>query len=262
MVFFVCIGMNNSRFLFLPPLLVSILLFTVGNLKLGIFLNRAVNFIFSPITIPIQSTRVGLQNSLVYLKDLPNTNRQLREQKVLISHLVWENETLKQTLKDTKNQTQLKNSYQKVLPVKISSHAGKIFATSSQSTQEVIAGMPVVSGNILLGLVTDINDSNIGIISLESNLFPAIPIKGVSGPEGVYRYNNGTSQIINVPSQTPIILGDFVLTETSDLIPANLLIGKITKLLTTPQEPIQKGEITIYDNLQNSPDNLVIIVKP
>lgn len=203
-----------------------------------------------------------MQNGLSYYKNIPNANKQLREQKVLVAHLIWENETLKQAIKDTKTQERLQTNYQKVIPIKISQSLGKIFATTSQTFNEVTVGMPVVSGNILLGIITEINESNVSIISLEDNLFPTIAIKGSSGPKGVYRHSTGVSQIVNVPSQTPLILGDFILTETNDLLPANLLIGKITKLLTTVQEPIQKGEISLYESLQNSPDNLVIIVKP
>lgn len=254
--------MNNSKLVFLPPLLVSILLFTLSNLKLGIFLNQSVNFIFSPITLPVGSAHQSVQNNIRYFNGLSDVSRQNREQKVLIAHLVWENETLKQAIKDTNTETKLKGNYQKVVPVKISQSSGKTIATSSQPLSEIKSGMPIVSGNILLGLVTEITDNNISIISLEDELFPAIAIRGALGPKGVYKHTNGISQIVNVPSQTPLILGDFVLSEPSEFIPPNLLIGKITKLLTSPQEPIQKAEISNYESLQNSPDNVVIIVKP
>ena len=122
--------------------------------------------------------------------------------------------------------------------------------------------MPVVSGNIFLGLVTEVNKNLISLTTLEDDLFPPINLKSSTGPKGVYRHFGGQPQIINVPSQTPLILGDFVLTEASDNIPENLLIGKIAKINTTPQEPLQKGEVSLYDSLTNSPENLVIIVKP
>lgn len=254
--------MNNSKLLFLPPLLVSILLFTVSNLKFGLFLNNFSLAVFGPVTRPIALARLDLQKKQNFYLSLPETGKVNREQKVLIAHLIWENETLKQALKESKTQDLLQSNYKKVLPIKISSLTGKIIATSSQSLSEVKPGMPVVSGNILLGQVTEVSDSSLNIIPLEDDLFPNIAVRGSTGPKGVFRHVNGTSQIINVSSQTPLILGDFVLTEATDIIPANLLIGKITKLLTSPQEPIQKGEINIYDTLQNSPDNLVIILKP
>lgn len=262
MVFLVCMSLNNSRLLFLPPLLVSILLFTVSNLKFGYFLNTTSLFIFTPLVKPILNGQLSFQNKINYLQNLPEINRQNREQKVLLAHLIWENETLKQSLKDTKTEEQLKNSYQKIIPIKISSLTGKVIATSSQSLAEVSPGMPVVSGNILLGLVTQVNKNSLNLISLENDLFPNLPVRGSSGPKGVFRHTNGVSQIVNVPSQTPLVLGDFVLTEASDIMPPNILIGKITKLLTTPQEPIQKGEISIYDNFKNSPDNIVVVIKP
>jgi cell shape-determining protein MreC len=254
--------MNNSKLVFLPPLLLSILLFTLSNLKLGIFLNQSTNFILSPLTIPVSTIHEVVQNKIQFFKSLSDLSRQSREQKVQIAHLIWENETLKQAIKDTNTETLLKGNYQKVIPVKISQSSGKTIATSTQPLDEIKPGMPAVSGNILLGIVTEVNDKNISIISLEEDLFPAISIRGALGPKGVFKHANGINQIINVPSQTPLILGDFILSEPSEFIPPNLLIGKITKLLTTPQEPIQKAEINIYESLQNSPDNVVIIVKP
>jgi len=254
--------MNNSKLLFLPPLLVSILLFTVSNLKLGLFLNNFSLAVFGPVVKPIAFARLDLQKKQNFFQNLPEINKQNREQKVLISQLIWENETLKQAFKESKTQELLQNNYKKVLPIKISSLTGKIIATSTQPLTEVKPGMPVVASNILLGVVTEVGNNSLNIISLEDDLFPNLAIHGATGPKGVFRHSSGTSQIVNVSSQTPLILGDFVLTETTDTIPANLLIGKITKLLTSPQEPIQKGEINIYDSFQNSPDNIVVILKP
>jgi hypothetical protein len=57
-------------------------------------------------------------------------------------------------------------------------------------------------------------------------------------------------------------LGDFVLSEASELIPANLLVGKVTKILTSPQDPIQKGEVSLYETIQHLNDNIVVILKP
>lgn len=262
MVFLVCTDMNNSKLLFLPPLLVSILLFTISNLKLGLFLNNTTALLLSPITKPTLASRLLLNQQTKYLQSLPQVNLQNREQKILIAHLVWENEKLKQILKDTKTEELLKTNYQKVLPLNITNTTGKIIATSTQSLNQVKPGMPVVLENILLGLVSDISDESLTITTLQDDVFPAISLKSASGPKGVYRHINGSSIMTNVPSQTPLILGDFVLSEATDLIPANLLVGKVTKILTNPQDPIQKGEVTLYETIQHLSDNIVVILKP
>ncbi len=254
--------MNNTIASYLPPLLLSILLFTIHNLKVGSFVENSINFIFSPLTSPLLETRSYYQKQISLLQSLPETGKQNREQKVLIAHLIWENENLKQSLKESKIESNAKSNYEKVIPIKVTIASGKIIATSTQPLTELKSGMPVVSGNILLGQVTEISSTNINLISLNDPLFPPIPVRGASGPTGVFRYQNNLAQIINVSSQTPLILGDFILTESTDLIPANLLVGKLTKLTTSPQEPLQKGEITLYDTIQNSLENIVVVVKP
>lgn len=255
--------MNTTKITSLVlPLLVSILLFTVSNLKLGLFLNELIKNTFYPITTPTIKTRNYLTNKAKYLNTLPVVEKQNREQKFLIAHLVWENENLKQAIKDSKTQVSLSQSYHKVLPIKISGSSSKLIATSSLPLSEVKPGMVVVSGNILLGLVTNISQNSISLISVEDDLFPTISLRTSSGPKGSFKHTNTTSQIINVPSQTPLILGDFVLTEATDLIPPNLLVGKITKILSNTQDPLQKGEVSIYDSIQTTQNNLVVIIEP
>ncbi len=254
--------MTNGKLTFLPSLLISILLFTTSNLKLGNFLNSFFAASFYPLSAPLSNLKAYYQSQINTIKNLPNTNKQNREQKVFIAHLVRENELLKQTLKDSKVESNLKNNYQEVLAIKVSGSRGKIVATSTQDLDKLKSGMPVVNGNILLGMVTEVNQNIINIISLEDDLFPPLNLKSASGPEGVYRHHNGIPQIVNVPSQTPIILGDFVLTNPTDQIPANLLVGKVSKVTTSPQDPLQKGEVTLYDSFSNNPDNIVIILKP
>lgn len=254
--------MTNSKLSFVPTLLISILLFTTSNLKLGNFLNSFFTAVFQPLSSPLISLKSSYQLQTNAIKNLPSINKQNREQKVFIAHLVRENELLKQSLKDSKVENNLKNNYQEVLPIKVSGSRGKIVATSTQQLDKLKSGMPVVNGNILLGIVTEINQNIINIISLEDDMFPTLSLKSASGPEGVYRHHNGIPQIVNVPSQTPIILGDFVLTNPTDMIPANLLVGKVSKVTTSPQDPLQKGEVNLYDSFSNNPDNIVIILKP
>lgn len=254
--------MYNTKTTIIPTFLISILLFTTSNLKIGKFLNNFFTAIFQPISTILSQSRASYQNQIDLLRDIPEVNKQNREQKVLISHLIKENENLKQILKDSKIENDLKGNYQKVIPLKVNRIKNKVIATTSQSTTEIKPGMPIVNGNILLGLVTDISENIISITSLEDDLFPPINLKSSTGPRGVFRHFDNNPQIINVPSQTPIILGDFVLTEASEYLPENLLVGKVSKITTSPQDPLQKGEVTLYDTFASSPNNIVVIVKP
>lgn len=257
MIFLVCMST------ILAPLLCSILLSTLSNLKLGHQINLTLSQIVSPFTYPINLLNQATKNKIIYLKSLPRLERQNREQKVLIAHLLWQNENLKTGLKNENTEKIFQNKYQKTVSVETSGTSGRYLATTFQDTSEIISGMPLVSGNILLGFVTEkINKNTLRIITIDDNQNPLIPVHTASGQKGVYKFIEGHPQIVNVPSQTPLILGDFVLTEASEIIPANLLIGKITEILTAPQDPLQKGKIDLYDSLENNPEHLAIIVKP
>lgn len=232
------------------------------NLKTGQQINFILEKILSPVTTPVNLLNHYTRTKISYLKNIPELDRQLREQKVLIAHLLWQNETLKTSLKNEKTTTNLQNNYQKTLPIEIVGTTGKYLATTTQSTDEVLPGMPVVSGNILLGFVTEkINKNTLRIISLDDYQILPTDAHSASGQKGVYKYLDGYPQIVNVPSQTPLILGDFVLTEATENVPANLLIGKITEILTNPQDPLQKGRIDLYHTFENNPDNVAVIVK-
>ena len=55
---------------------------------------------------------------------------------------------------------------------------------------------------------------------------------------------------------------DPVIPEPGELIPANLIIGKITKIISAQQEPLQKAEVRLETNLRDNPSGLVIILQP
>lgn len=250
-----------SKTTFIPTVLISILLFTTSNLKIGQYTKIVFNALLYPLTGFLHYYESLYQTKLVFVKNLPNLNKQNREQKVFISYLIRENENLKQSLHDANIQNNFKDNYQKVIPIKISGFQNKLAATTTQNISEIKSGMPIITGNILLGLITQVNQSSLEVISLENEQLPPISLKSASGPEGSFKYINGVPQIINVPSQTPLILGDFVLTNPNDLIPANLLVGKISKIITTPQDPLQKAELTLYETLENKPEETVVVVQ-
>lgn len=247
----------------LPPLLLTILLSIISNLKTGEQINSFLSLVFSPLIAPVSYLNHVTTTKVSYLKSLPLLDLQNRQQKVLIAHLLWQNENLKTALKNENTEKLSQNNYQKVISVEIVGTSGKYLATTTQNTAEILPGMPLVSGNILLGFVTEkINDKTVRLLTLDQSSILPVVVHTASGQKGVYKFLESSPQIVNVPSQTPLILGDFVLTEAAENIPANLLVGKITEILTAPQDPLQKGKIDLYDSLENNPDNLAIIVRP
>ena len=265
MIFLDCRSNMNTSIkinLLLLPLLASILLSTVGKLKVGRSIDGLFYFVYFPATIPISKARLIVENKVIYLKNISGLEKQNHEQKTQIASLLSENEFLKQTLIDKKITDNLKNSFKGIIPVRLSGSSGKFIVSSTSSLEKVQPGQPLVSGNVLLGTVLEVKGTAVTITPLESEKSPVFPIRSASGQKGFYHYTNNQSLISDVPSQYPIILGDFIFTEPGELFPGNLIIGKITKLLTISQEPLQKAEVTLYDSLNANPDNLVIIIAP
>lgn len=244
------------------PLLLAILLSTASKLKIGNGINSFIYIITSPIHMPVSSLRLFTENKVKYFENLPRVEKQNRELKVQAAHLITENEFLKQKITDQTTLDSLKTSYKEALPVRLSGSTGKFTVSSSSPSDKVKLGQPLVAGNVLLGLVSDIKSSTYTITPLGNEKITTFSIRTSSGQKGTFKYLNQTSQITDVPSQNPLILGDFIISEPTEFFPGNLLIGKIVRLISTSQEPLQKAEIALYDTLDSNPDNLAIILQP
>lgn len=248
--------------LLLLPLFVSILFSTASKLKVGTKVDSLFFGALTPITKPVASLRLFTEKQYQALKNFPLLEKQNRDQKNQIATLIYENEYLKQSVTDKKILDNLKNSYTEFIPVRLTGSTGKFIVSSSLPLTNVRPGQPLVSKNILLGTVKEFTGNTITISPLDSDKSPAFPVRTISGQKGLYKYENNNPQIVDVPSQYPVILGDMVLTEPGELFPGNLIVGKTIRLLTISQEPLQKAEISLYDSLGNSPDNLAIVTKP
>lgn len=248
--------------LLLLPLFVSILLSTAGKLKVGAKVDSVFSTLLYPITQPISGLRLFTEKKYAYVTHLPVLEKENREQKNQLARLISENEYLKQSIADKKILDSFKSSYSGLVPVRLIGSSDKFVVSSSLPLTNVLPGQPLVSGNILLGTVKEIKKNTATITPLNSDKSPVFPTRTTTGQKGLYKFENNSPQIVDVPSLSPIILGDFVLTEPGDLFPANLIIGKTIRLITISQEPLQKAEISLFDTLDSSPNNLAIITQP
>ncbi len=246
----------------LIPLFCAILLTTVSKLKVGSKVDSVFYTLLYPVSTPISNLRLYSEKKYLLIKNFSVLEKQNREQKNQIASLISENEYLKQSITDKKVLDNLKNTFKSVVPVRLTGSSGKFVVSSSLSLDNVRPGQPLVSGSVLLGTVKDIKNNTVTITPLSSEKSPAFPVRTASGQKGLYKFVDNSPQIVDVPSQSPIILGDLVLTEPGDLFPGSLIIGKTVRLLTVSQEPLQKAEISLYDTLDSSPDNLAIITQP
>lgn len=246
----------------LLPLFFAILLTTVSKLTVGTKVDSFFYTILYPISAPISSLRLFTEKRYLSFKNFSLIEKQNREQKNQIASLISENEYLKQSIVDKKILDNLKNTFKSVIPVRLTGSSGKFVVSSSLPLDNVRPGQPLVSGSVLLGTVKDVKNNTVTITPLSSDKSPAFPVRTSSGQRGLFKFVDNNPQLVDVPSQSPIILGDIVLTEPGDLFPSSLIIGKTSRLLTVSQEPLQKAEISLYDTLDSSPDNLAIITSP
>ncbi len=252
---------TKINLLFLP-LLVSILLVTASKLKVGPTIDSFFYSLFYPITLPISKLRLISEQQISQIKGFPLLGRQIADLKNQNATLISENETLKQLVSDQKNLSNLQSPFKKVLPVHLIGSNGSFTVSSSFPLDKVRPGQVLIAGNILLGTVSEIKGSVVTITPLDSGKVPPFSVHTSSGQKGTYKYLNHLSQISDIPSQSPINLGDFILTEPHELFPGNLLVGKTVRLLSTSQEPLQKAEISLYSSLNDNLQNLAIILEP
>lgn len=247
--------------LLLLPLLVSILLSTAGKLKVGKSIDSVSYTILSPIYTPIGFLRKIADSQLSFVKSLPILRQQNKDLISQNSKLLSENERLKQSITDSKTLNS-GTGFKSVLPVRLTGSIGNNSVSSSLPIVNVKIGQPLVAGNTLIGIVSDIKGSVINISPLESDHLQAITVHTTSGQKGQYKYQNNTPQITDIPSLSPIVIGDYVFSEPSEQIPGNLVIGKLINIISAQQEPLQKAQIKLESSLEENPGGLFIILEP
>jgi len=254
--------MNSTKLnLLLLPLLFAILLSTAGKLKIGKTIDNVFYTILTPIHLPLGFIRQFTNTQISFINSLPRLKEQNKDLVSFNSRLLFENELLKQTLTDSKIIIQDSN-FKSILPVRLTGSLGSNFVSSSLPLDKVKPGQPLVFGKILLGTVADIKGSVININPLDSDHLEPFSVHTSSGQKGQYKYLANTPQITDIPSLSPIAYGDYVFTEPGELIPGNLIIGKITKIISAQQEPLQKAQIKLETTLREAPEGLAIILEP
>jgi len=252
---------NTKINLLILPLLIAILLSTLGKLKIGPAVNNVFYTVLTPIHFPIGLLRQNIDTQISYIKSIPK----LREQyQILLSqnaNLLSENEQLKQTLTDSKTIVSVSN-FKNIIPVRLSGSIGSNLVTSSLSLEKVKKGQALVFNKILLGIVFEVRGSVINITPLDNEHIGSIAVHTTSGQKGQYKLINNTPQITDISNLTPINIGDYVFTEPSEEIPENLVIGKITKIISNQQEPLQKAQITLESGMENVSKGLAIVILP
>ena len=246
----------------LLPLLTSILLSTITSLKVGQKVDSAFNTLLIPVTQPTLVLRNYLTNTIFLLTNLPSINQENQELKNQNAALMSENQSLRAAITDNETLKNITTPYHSSVPIRVISIGKTITATTSLDLSAVQPDQPVVSGSTLLGFVQSVNAPIIHIVTLDSDRSPRFPVKTYLGQTGTFLFDARVSQITDVPSENPLTLNDSLLTQPTRTLPSGLVIGKVVKILSGPQEPLQKAEIKLDLRFQDGPANLFIITQP
>lgn len=253
--------LNSKLNTLLLPLLIAVLLSVGGKLKIGIFIDNIFYTLLLPIHYPVGKLHYLTNSQVAFVKSLPG----IRNQNTLLlsenSRLLSENEQLKQSISDTKTVLQSAN-FKSILPVRLTGSIGNNSVSSSLPVDKVKIGQPLVYGKIILGVVSDIKGTVINVTPLDNERIETIAVHTASGQKGQYKFQNNTPQITDIPSLSPVVLSDTVFTEPSAQIPGNLVVGKVVKLISAQQEPLQKAQIKLETSLREVQDGLAIVIEP
>ena len=248
----------NQLFL---PLLFAILLSISAKIRIGNTVDLVFYTLLSPIHQPVGFLRQLTEDQMSFIKNLPSLEKENRNLRSQNSRLLTENEQLKQSFSDSQN-LNLKTNFKSVLPVRITGSVGNNTVTSSLPLDNVKPGQPLVSGTILLGTVSGIKGSVITIKPLDEDHSDILSVHTSAGQKGFYKFVSNTPQITDIPSLSPLAANDYIFTEPTSQMPANLVIGKVIRIISAAQEPLQKAEIRLETTLSDNPDNLTIILNP
>jgi len=239
----------------LTPLLISILLLVSSKLK------------------PLEPSYQKVTSSLISLNQpIYNLKNKLDQQKLFISSLPSmhfnnlslqaENSQLKTQNLLLKNKLNLQNfatpSWNTV-PVRIIKTDQTISATSDQ-TDKIKPGMPLIQSTNLIGIVQKISSSIIYILPLtDKNV--TFPVQTDQDVKGNYIFQDQIPQMANIASQNTPNQTDTVFTLPTEQIPEGLVVGQVAQTLTQPSNPIQRVELKLSIN-PNQPDQAFIITSP
>lgn len=239
-------------FSFLASLLLSILI--VVSLKLN-----PLRPILQPLISPLTGVKQLLNEQQDFIYSLPKLmaeNGKLKEEN---GHLKV---TLKKLSESINNQETIKaagtHAWQAV-PVKIVS-LDNLATFSGQDLSGVTAGQPVVSGEILVGIVKKVEPPIVTVLPLNSQDLN-LDVQLEDGSHGKYMFKNGAPSITNLPNNIAFNPRTTVFTLPTNQIPENLIIGQVSEIITNQANPVQEVKI-ILDQPLVTAKNFQIITKP
>ena len=254
--------------------LVVILLSLVLNISGGP-LNAVAGYVFVPMQSGINSCGLWLSRQTDNLKSrgtLAEENRKLKEE---VEELSAQLTTMKMdqyeldTYRKLMDLDEKYSSYQKVAATVIAKDSGNWFSvfTINKGTQDGLeAGMNVIAGGGLVGLITDVGPNYAQVRSIiddTSNVSAMIPSTGDNFNVSGNLQTMGENQVITFremkDDENEVQIGDAVVTSyVSDCYQQGILIGYITSIEENANHLTKSGTITPVVDFEHLTHVLVI----
>jgi rod shape-determining protein MreC len=242
--------------------------------RVGAFktLENTATFIFKPVQTFFYNSSVKVKDFFIYFKDtkaLDQENKNLKEQ---IAKLSSENLSLKMNIEDSKIITEELNY---IKEHGYNAVSAKVIGRGSDEYLQVIIlnkgqsdglqkDYPVISNNgLIIGKIIEVNKqiSKVLLLSDNHSKISAI-VKNESLSPGIVSGQYGITLKMELIPQDHTILNDQMVTTggSEQYIPADLIIGKITKITKKDGELFQEAVIEPIIDYQNV--NIVTIILP
>ncbi len=250
-------------------LFLLIFLQRVGTFKT---LENTTTLIFKPVQAFFYNSSVKIKSFFIYFKDnkvLDQENKNLKEQ---IAKLSSENLNLKMNIEDSKIITEELNY---IKEHNFNAVSAKVIGRGSDEYLQVIilnkgqsegiqTNYPVISNNgFIIGKIIEVNKQISKVLLLSDNQSKiAAIVKNESLSPGIVSGQYGITLKMELIPQGHTILNDQMVTTggSEQYIPANLIIGKITRITQKDGELFQEAVIEPIIDYQNL--NIVTIILP
>ncbi|HSX39207.1 MAG TPA: rod shape-determining protein MreC [Candidatus Saccharimonadales bacterium] len=242
---------------------------------LGVFnpFRTVVQYIFTPVEFGLKNTASSIKdtgNFFIALKGLRDQNISLIKENQNLKSIILSLKQADDENKILRTQLNLKNRNtfdKKLLLANVMGNAKDLTGGSviidKGTRQGVKAGSNVILANYLVGIVKD-TQSERSLVSLITSPDISATVRDIDvaqHTEGLAVGQYGTSiQMTRILPNEVINVGDTIVTSGKDgIFDANLLLGKVVKVVSVPAEPLKSAYIETQIDLANLDKVFVII---
>jgi len=252
-------------FSFITSLFFSILLLALTKLNFTSPLSSLLNRIAHPIIAPITFLRTEKNSFLDYLIMVPTLEGENDKLKKENNLLKIRAKKLSDLIKDQKTIMDLDSLWSgkagsrfagQIQPVKLVT-LGNLATFTSLDFAHIRPGQPVATGNSLVGLVKSVEPPVIKVVLL-TGPDTKLGVQLDTGAKGDLVYKNSQTLITNLGSNVIFNSKTTVFTLPSSLMPENLIIGRVDKIISNQADPTQEATVILDQEISTGRDFFII----